>query len=147
MSKNEDALLGEKKTAGMKKGDRVLIVALVLIAAALFGYVYFGQALGEKGPYALISVNQRVYHTLDIGAAKDEVITYTDAGVTYTVEIKDHQICMKHIDCPDQICVHTGYTNNRYIPIICLPNKVMIVISDTPTGENLTDGEVDGIAN
>ena len=147
MSKKDGTVQGDKPAAGMKKGDKVLIGALALIAAVLFGFVYFGQAFGEKGPYALISVNQRVYHTLDLGKAKDEVITYTDAGVTYTVEIKDHQICMQHIDCPDQICVHTGYTDNKFIPIICLPNKVMIVISDTPTGENNTDGEVDNVAN
>jgi hypothetical protein len=147
MSKKQDAVQGSKSKAGMKKGDKILIGVLALIAAVLFVYVYFGQAFGEKGPYALISVNSRVYHTIDLGKAKDESVTYTDAGVTYTVEIKDHQICMQHIDCPDQICVHTGYTDNKFIPIICLPNKVMIVISDTPTGENNTDGEVDNIAN
>ena len=146
MSKKQDAVQGDKPKSGMKKGDKILIGALALIAAVLFSYVYFGQVF-EKGPYALISVNSRVYHTIDLGKAKDESITYTDAGVTYTVEIKDHQICMQHIDCPDQICVHTGYTDNKFIPIICLPNKVMIVISDTPTGENDTDGEVDNVAN
>jgi len=147
MSKKDNTLQGDKPAVAMKKGDKVLILVLALIAAILFGYVYFGQAFGDKGPYALISVNQRVYHTLNLGKAKDEAITYTDAGVTYTVEIKDHQISMQHIDCPDQICVHTGYTDNKFIPIICLPNKVMIVIADTPTGENNTDGEVDNVAN
>lgn len=147
MSKKDKTLFDKETTRGMKKGDKLLIGILGLIAVVLFGYVYFGQAFGEKGPYALISVNQRVYHTLDLGKAQDEVVTYTDAGITYTVEIKDHQICMQHIECPDQICVHTGYTDNKYIPIICLPNKVMIVVSDTPTGEDTADGEVDNVAN
>ena len=125
----------------IKKGDKTLISAVLVIAACLLWYFFIGNPKGDEGPYALISVNQRTYHTIDIGAAKDEVITFTDAGVTYTVEIKDHKICMKEIVCPDQICVLTGYTDAQYIPIICLPNKVMINIY------NNAGGEVDTVAN
>ncbi|HNZ88555.1 MAG TPA: NusG domain II-containing protein [Candidatus Cloacimonas acidaminovorans] len=45
-----------------------------------------------------------------------------------TVEIKNGKVRMKFADCPDKRCVKQGFTKS--MPIICLPNKLVIEIQD-----------------
>lgn len=45
-----------------------------------------------------------------------------------TVEIKNGKVAMIHADCPDKRCTKQGFSRN--LPIICLPNKVLIEIKD-----------------
>ena len=45
-----------------------------------------------------------------------------------TVEIKDHMIHVSDADCPDRICVDTGWIggDRKSVPIVCLPNQLVI---------------------
>ena len=44
------------------------------------------------------------------------------------MEIKDHMIHVKSADCPDKICVDTGWIggDRKSVPIVCLPNRLVI---------------------
>ena len=41
-------------------------------------------------------------------------------------------------DCPDQICVHQSWSSSPAKPIVCLPNRVTVLLVGG-------DGEVDGV--
>ncbi|MCB5257559.1 MAG: NusG domain II-containing protein [Candidatus Cloacimonadaceae bacterium] len=43
-----------------------------------------------------------------------------------TIEIKDSKVRMLYSDCPNQNCVRQGWGD--ILPIICLPNKVVVEI-------------------
>jgi len=43
-----------------------------------------------------------------------------------SIEIKDTKVRMLHADCPDKRCVKMGFVRN--VPIICLPNQVLVEI-------------------
>lgn len=45
-----------------------------------------------------------------------------------TVEVQRGKIRIKEADCPDKVCVNTGYISTSAVPIVCLPHKLTITI-------------------
>ncbi|MBQ8509428.1 MAG: NusG domain II-containing protein [Clostridia bacterium] len=48
-------------------------------------------------------------------------------------------------DYPDQVCVHQGWQSTGAMPIVCLPNKLVIqLVQPTPgtAGETALDGVI-----
>ena len=43
-------------------------------------------------------------------------------------------------DCPDQICVHQGILSDSALPIVCLPNRLVIQLREADDGDSLLDG-------
>ena len=56
-----------------------------------------------------------------------------------TVEIKDGKIRVSEAECPDKTCVRTGWLSFSAMPIVCLPNHLIIEFAD----EN---SEIDALA-
>lgn len=49
----------------------------------------------------------------------------------FHIEVKDGKCRAIDVDCPNQICVHTGWISvDNPIPIICLPNGIMVEIDE-----------------
>jgi hypothetical protein len=44
------------------------------------------------------------------------------------IEVKSHEAAFIHSDCPDKICVHTGFIAYDGQSASCLPNKVVITV-------------------
>lgn len=65
------------------------------------------------------------------------VIKYGDSS--NTVEIKDGKIRVSEAECPDKTCVRTGWLSSSAMPIVCLPNHLIIEFAD----EN---SEIDALA-
>jgi hypothetical protein len=59
-----------------------------------------------------------------------------------TADITPDGIAVIFADCPSQDCVHTGRINSPGEVIVCLPNQVLIRISDN----NVSRTEVDAVA-
>lgn len=71
-----------------------------------------------------------VLYTFDLTTAENQEIIITSAeGSTNTVTIEDGEICISHADCPDLTCVKTGVLYSESLPIVCLPNKLIIRFS------------------
>lgn len=58
-------------------------------------------------------------------------------NITNTIRVEHGRICVEDADCPDRICVHTGWIRESGIPIVCLPNQLVVEISGA---ETLIDG-------
>ena len=39
-------------------------------------------------------------------------------------------MCVESADCPNGECVAMGYLKSRYLPVVCLPNRLVIQYSD-----------------
>lgn len=104
------------------RGD-VLVVLAVLAAAALF----FVLRLSQGAAAARVSVGDSLCREIPLTQEQAGLHTYTDKGVTYTVEVQPGRIRMVEIDCPDGICVKTGWVDGG-TPIVCLPNRLIIEV-------------------
>ena len=81
--------------------------------------------LAPHGDSVRISQDGRVLYTLDLSKEKDRRIEVEYQGRKNIIEIKDGRIRMLEADCPDHVCIHTGWLSSD-IPIVCLPNRLVI---------------------
>lgn len=71
--------------------------------------------------------NGTVLYTIDLADAEDQEIVITSAdGKTNTVTIENGAIRISHAECPDQTCVKSGVLYSESLPIVCLPNQVIV---------------------
>ena len=111
----------------MKKKELLIIFVLFL--------------LGIGGLFAFRSLFSGT-HTIEVRNAANEVLLevkddqegiYTIEGKRglFHLEVKDGAWRAIDVDCPDKICEHQGWiTSEAYAPIICLPNGILVVLSD-----------------
>lgn len=65
------------------------------------------------------------------GSADGETITVTgDDGAENVIEVKKGRVHMKSATCRDQVCVNMGWRDRPDLPIVCLPNKVVIDVKE-----------------
>ena len=112
----------------MKKGDYIVMaISFILIAVyAVFQYTY-----QEAGEYAEISVGRVVVQR--IGLDRDG--EYAVEGTTLKVLVQNGKVCVSSSDCPDRLCVESGWISRVGKCIVCLPQKTVIRI--------VGDGKVD----
>jgi hypothetical protein len=122
------------KKFGVKKGDIIILAALLCIAALIFCALHF---LTPGGDNVKIEVASKTVATLPI--SEDATYNVEIGGkVTNTVEIKDNRVKVTFADCPDKICKNHRAISKSGESIICLPNKVVVSIEGK---NNQVDGE------
>ena len=69
-----------------------------------------------------------VIRTFDPAAEPDQELRIVSAdGSSYnTVRIRDGRVCVSEAGCPDQTCVHMGELRSDSLPIVCLPNRLVV---------------------
>ena len=108
----------------MKKSTVLIIIcAAVFLAAAITSVVMINSPHGD---IVKIKSGDELLYTIDLSESPDRIIVVEFDGKENTIEIKDHQIRVSDADCPDKVCVNTGWLDSPVIPIICLPNKLII---------------------
>ncbi len=123
----------------MKKGDKILIVIVLVIAALLAVYFAFPKLALKDGKKAAagkvtVMVDREVYGVY--GLDEDQKVTVNTDGGTNTFEIKDGKVSMIEADCPDKICVETKPVHHVHDTIVCLPHKVVLEITEGSARES-----------
>ena len=101
----------------------IIICSAVFIAAAVSSVVMLNASPGD---IVKIKSNGELLYTIDLSKSPNRTIFVEYNGKENTLEIKDHKIRVLEADCPDKVCVNTGWLDSPAIPIICLPNKLII---------------------
>lgn len=82
---------------------------------------------------AEIWVDSQMVRQIPLAEAADEEIPLTEYGLNVSLVVKNHRIAFAESDCPDKICVHTGWISGEGQTAICLPNRVSIIITEGGT--------------
>lgn len=77
----------------------------------------------------LIQRDGEVLYSLDLSGEKDRTFVIPYGNSSNTIEIRDGRIRVSEAECPDQVCVHTGWLSSSAIPIVCLPNHLVITFA------------------
>lgn len=119
----------------MIRNQKLWIAAAAVI---FFGAVIWCAVILLKphGDTVVIKQDGKVLYTLDLSAEPDRTIDIEYEGRHNIIEIKDGRIHMLSANCPDKVCVHTGWLETD-IPIVCLPNKLSI---------EFAEGDLDAVA-
>ncbi|MDO4830902.1 MAG: NusG domain II-containing protein [Clostridia bacterium] len=123
----------------MKKNKYKILIG---ICALIFALGIVGSAvvllLPKKNTVNIVR-DSKVLYTFDLSKAEDTTFDIDYNGSTNTVEIKDGKIRVLKADCPDNTCVHMGWLSSSAMPIVCLPNHLVIEFAEN-------NSEIDAVA-
>lgn len=114
----------------------IVIAAVLLLSVAASAFVLLYHGAGNT-----VSVTQdgkvikRI--NLDTVTSPYEFVVTGENG-SNTVRVEQGRICVTDASCPDHVCVNTGWISDGAIPIVCLPNKLVIQV------DSAADARLDG---
>jgi hypothetical protein len=107
----------------MKKGDKIIIIVIIIFAILLFAFKFM---LNGDNKVAVVSINGEIYKTLSLDADQQITIS-TDYGYNI-MQIKNSKATIIEANCPDKICVHTKAASDIGDVIVCIPHRLVITI-------------------
>ena len=112
---------------------KILIVICVVIFLLGVGGSLFVLFTGAKTTVNVFCDGELI-ESIDLKASPDREMIVEFEGRTNTIEIKDGKIRVIDADCPDHTCIRMGYLENAAMPIVCLPNRLVITFADDASG-------------
>lgn len=103
------------------KKDMVIIIVIIIIALVL--WLMRSKEAGDAK--AVIMVDGAVVKEMPL----DTPATFSvpeRSGIVF--EINNNKVRFKYSDCPDQICVHSGFLGETGQIAVCLPNKTVLKV-------------------
>lgn len=122
----------------IKPWDKIIIVLLLVISWIPYLFLKVLVPSDYDVIYAKITIAGKLYKEIPLtGKVKQtEFIIDTGHGINKVV-IENEAITISEADCPDEICIQTGFIGNPGQSITCLPHKLHIEI----IGKNLNSNE------
>lgn len=105
----------------MKIGDKAVLATVVLAIFCAFTIIP-----GTTGTEVLIQVDGRTVGKLDLH--KNSALTFKGEKGSVRVETRDGRVRVTEADCPNRICVQTGWRSSGGEVIVCVPNRTVIRI-------------------
>lgn len=108
----------------MKTRTWILILgALLVISLALSLWLFLRPA----GQIANIYRDGVCILSIDLSTVTEpETYTFTDKAGTNVILVEPGRIRVQEADCPDQVCVKSGWLQDSAAPIVCLPHRLVI---------------------
>lgn len=109
--------------------NRLLIgICAALLLAGVLGCVWVLTRPG--GAVVQILQDGKELYRFDLSTMEDQTIDITYDGRVNTLQIENGRIRVLSADCPDHTCVHMGWLKSGALPIVCLPNHLVIAFAD-----------------
>ena len=110
------------------RNDIILIASLLVISAIAFVYLFF---LRKQGNTVTVTVDGKVYATYSLQDNVTEDIVTGRNGENHNIfVIKEGKVYMESATCPDGICVRHRPVFRDGESIVCLPNGVVVTVTD-----------------
>lgn len=117
----------------MKKlttADKLLIVVFACLVVASFAFV---NALSGEGSVVLIQVDGAIVHKTSL--KETHIIAVHGTHGQLTVEIRGGKVAITQAQCPNHICVKTGWRTHSGEIIVCVPNNTVVRIAASKENE------------
>jgi len=117
-----------------KRAALTLLDILIAVSIVLFGlhWLAMRDVDGAAEKAVVIYKDDVVIGTFPL--LKDRIIQLEPFGVSMAVEIRGRKISVLSSSCLQQICVRKSWTGKVHDPIICIPNKITIEITEVDSG-------------
>ena len=126
------------------KKNLAWIGVFALIAAACAIVILCRANTAPRAKTAKILSDGEMVRVVDLENVKtpyEFTVTSKDGGEN-TVRVENGRIAVVSADCPDKICVKRGFISGAQPPIVCLPNKLtVVVIGDDKDIDAITGGD------
>ncbi len=112
----------ENERPVIRKIDMIIILTLIIFAAL---FLLIINSKNNADVYYEIIYDGEVIASSDLLQNKS---FSSEINPDVVFEIRDGKIAFIHSDCPDKICVNTGFISKPSEAAVCMPNKLMIRI-------------------
>ncbi|NLD60407.1 MAG: NusG domain II-containing protein [Clostridiales bacterium] len=116
----------------MRRNDVFLLLAVLALSGALFFALR-----ANSGPAGIA----RVYHEGDeiaeLSLSGPGEFRWEDGDDYVLVRVEDGRARVTEASCPDKLCVNTGAVSRAGAAIVCLPNRVSVVLEKPGDAEQL----------
>lgn len=104
----------------------ILIVIVLLLSVAASVFVFRAHISGGVvGVYHHGELVKKIH--LDT-VTTPYTFTVGDASDYNVVSVERGRICVSDASCPDHVCMKTGWISDGAVPIVCLPNELVIKV-------------------
>lgn len=112
------------KTTLSNKIWLIILGAIVIVSAVATVLIWRAPT-----SHARIYIDNVLVEVVDLSAVTDRrEILVKRGNVANVVAVEYGRIRMYSANCPDHICVRQGWFSGGLMPIVCLPNRVVIVL-------------------
>lgn len=117
------------------KKTAVIISAVLLILAAASCLLLLHPQSPAEGYIAEIYQEGRLLYSIPLNQVSQPRILMieTENGGWNEIQILPGSIGVISADCPDKLCVHQGFVSDSGLPVICLPNRLVIQLRPDTT--------------
>ena len=103
--------------------DKILIAVLVFSVVGSFLIV---GSIAVQGTSVLVQVDGKTVHKANL--LENSIIQVDGVRGELTIETKDGRVAVTRADCPNHVCVRTGWRSKGGDVIVCVPNKCVVRI-------------------
>ncbi len=107
----------------IKPGDIILSIALLIVSLMCMWMIIHGKTSGEE---ADIYLDGKLVQTVRLN--KNQNIELVSTLGEINIHVNNHKIWIHQVACPDQTCKKMGKITKTGETIVCVPNKLVIVI-------------------
>ncbi len=127
------------KSKAKVKGDFILIVVIVVLGLAVLVYNRVVVPKGGVGSLVLVEIEGQVVDEFELSTDLAPRRIESKHGFN-VVEIVEGEVRVAEANCPDLLCVHTGWRQHAGQVIVCLPHYFVLRI----VGDHEDQGSLDG---
>ena len=123
----------------LKKGDIFLVIIVIAAALTALAFYNWSRDKHKEGSAAIVKQGDVIVHRINLDEIKEPYTFEIEGDYRLVVEVSNGSIRVLEADCPDRLCVKSGWLRYKGDIAVCLPNKTMIKL------EGVNDS-VDGIS-
>jgi hypothetical protein len=117
----------------LKKGDIIIAAVSILVAVGSFAAVSLYKSAGNNlQRIAVIKQNDQIIRRINLETFEGSEEINVSGDYDEVILVENGRIRFKKADCPDKVCVKTGWLEQNGDIAVCLPNRVMIKIEGEP---------------
>lgn len=109
----------------LKPGD--FIILIIIISLALSSMVAFTQKDSDV-LRAIISKNGEILYNINLNEVKKRIEIRNEGKYNQLIVVENGRIRFEESDCPDKVCVRTGWISKPGQSAVCLPAGVIIKV-------------------
>ncbi len=122
----------------MNRYDKFLIIFILISSVVLYGTMeWFVRASTSEKVVAIVTYREEEILRIDMSVDNTYVVEGTLGDVF--IEVKDQALRVEKETSPYHLCSIQGWVEFANVPIVCLPNHIVIMIQNTksqPEGED-----------
>ncbi|SMC71811.1 NusG domain II-containing protein [Papillibacter cinnamivorans] len=106
----------------------VVLAAAILLAAAVTGYLLYGNTGKSESLTAVVTRNGEEIARIPLDELEEPMELSVEGEYTNIIRAERGRVCIIDSTCPGRDCVHQGWISRPGQHLICLPNHVTVTI-------------------